>query len=110
MAFAAMGGGQPVGFSIGLTVGGVLVDSPAGWRAGFYVAAGINSLVLAMSVSGLPRDSARGKPLVQSTDQRRGLDWRAPFEHVAWHAFLTFLPPSQALLQASSSQSLSPSW
>ena len=60
MAFAAMGGGQPVGFSIGLTVGGVLVDSSAGWRAGFYVAAGINSLVLVMTIWGLPRIQREG--------------------------------------------------
>lgn len=55
MAFAAMGGGQPIGFGVGLTVGGALVDSPAGWRAGFYVAAGINSLALVMSIWGLPK-------------------------------------------------------
>ena len=72
MAFAAMGGGQPVGFSIGLTVGGVLVDSSAGWRAGFYVAAGINSLVLVMTIWGLPRIERDGslsyKRLIKDVD------------------------------------------
>ena len=73
MAFAAMGGGQPVGFSIGLTVGGVLVDSKAGWRAGFYVAAGINSVVLLMSIWGLPRIRREGRPSYQRL--RKDVDW-----------------------------------
>jgi MFS family permease len=45
-AFASMGGGQPVGFSIGLTLGGVLTDS-IGWRWGFYLAAILNTIVVA---------------------------------------------------------------
>lgn len=73
MAFAAMGGGQPVGFSIGLTVGGVLVDSSAGWRAGFYVAAGINTIALILSIWGLPRIT-REEPL--SWDRLlKEIDW-----------------------------------
>ena len=73
MAFAAMGGGQPVGFTIGLTVGGVLSDSAAGWRAGFYVAAGINSLVLVMSIWGLPKIKREGP-----------LEWKKLLKDVDW--------------------------
>jgi MFS family permease len=73
MAFAAMGGGQPVGFSIGLTVGGVLVDSSAGWRAGFYVAAGINTFVLVMSIWGLPK--VKREDGVPWDRLRRDVDW-----------------------------------
>ena len=73
MAFASMGGGQPVGFSIGLTVGGVLVDSSATWRAGFYVAAGINSLVLILSIWGLPRIERDGG--VSYVRLRKEVDW-----------------------------------
>ena len=53
-AFAAMGSGQPVGFSIGLAVGGVLADG-AGWRVGFYTAAAVNTLFLVVAVFGLPK-------------------------------------------------------
>lgn len=58
-AFAAMGGGQPVGFSIGLTLGGVLTDS-IGWRWGFHLAAIANTVVFLIAVFGLPKsiDSA----------------------------------------------------
>ncbi|KAK6432012.1 hypothetical protein LTR95_011823 [Oleoguttula sp. CCFEE 5521] len=51
-AFAAMGGGQPIGFSIGLTLGGVLTDS-IGWRWGYYLSAILNTIVLGISWWGL---------------------------------------------------------
>lgn len=58
-AFAAMGGGQPVGFSIGLTLGGVLTDS-IGWRWGFYLATIVNTVIFVVALWGLPKsiDSA----------------------------------------------------
>lgn len=34
IAFACMGGGQPIGFAVGLTLGGVLAQW--NWRYGFY--------------------------------------------------------------------------
>lgn len=52
-AFAAMGGGQPVGFSVGLALGGVLTDT-IGWRWGFYISAIFNTAVLAIAFWGLP--------------------------------------------------------
>lgn len=52
-AFASMGGGQPVGFSIGLTLGGVLTDS-IGWRWGFYLATILNTVVFVVALWGLP--------------------------------------------------------
>ncbi len=55
MAFAAMGGGQPVGFSVGLALGGVLTDT-IGWRWGFYIAAILNIAVLGIAIWGLPKE------------------------------------------------------
>lgn len=52
-AFAAMGGGQPVGFSIGLTLGGVLTDS-VGWRWGFYISAILDLVIFGVALWGLP--------------------------------------------------------
>jgi MFS family permease len=54
LAFAAMGGGQPIGFSVGLTLGGVLSNT-IGWRWGFYIAAMVNSVVFVVGVFGLPK-------------------------------------------------------
>lgn len=43
-----------MGFTIGLVMGGGLTDS-AGWQIGFYLAAGINSLLFVFAVFVLPK-------------------------------------------------------
>ncbi|KAF2424447.1 integral membrane protein [Tothia fuscella] len=55
ISFAAMGGGQPVGFAIGLALGGVFADS-IGWKWGFYIASILNTIVLLIAVWGLPKN------------------------------------------------------
>lgn len=58
IAFASMGGGQPIGFSLGLTLGGVLSDT-IGWRWGFYIAAIVNMIVFVVGFFGLPKVDAK---------------------------------------------------
>ncbi|OOQ87817.1 integral membrane protein [Penicillium brasilianum] len=53
IAFAAMGGGQAIGFGLGLVLGGVISDT-VGWRWGFYATAILNAGVLALAVWALP--------------------------------------------------------
>ena len=67
LAFAAMGGGQPVGFSIGLALGGVLTDT-IGWRYGFYVSAVFNVVIFAIALWGLPRSIDGPSDAVGPTD------------------------------------------
>ncbi|WQF81085.1 Putative major facilitator superfamily, MFS transporter superfamily [Colletotrichum destructivum] len=67
-AFASMGGGQPIGFSIGLSIGGVFTDT-IGWRWGFHIAAIINTVIFLVALKWLP-----------------GLGSR---EAVTWHRFRT---------------------
>ncbi|KAK3709977.1 hypothetical protein LTR37_010596 [Vermiconidia calcicola] len=52
-AFAAMGGGQPVGFGVGLALGGVFTDT-IGWRWGFYMSAIFDAIIFAVALWGLP--------------------------------------------------------
>jgi MFS family permease len=52
IAFAAMGGGQPIGFTVGLTLGGVFSDT-IGWQWGFHIAAIINTIVFVIGFFGL---------------------------------------------------------
>ena len=52
--FACMGGGQPLGFSLGLVFGGVFAQT-IGWRWGFYIGAILNVIVLGVAVWGLPK-------------------------------------------------------
>ncbi|KAF2848213.1 MFS general substrate transporter [Plenodomus tracheiphilus IPT5] len=72
IAFASMGGGQPIGFSFGLVLGGVFSDT-IGWRWAFYISAVLNTIVAIIAVFGLPRFND-GEPKVWSR-LRDEIDW-----------------------------------
>jgi MFS family permease len=55
VAFATMGGAQPIGFGLGLTLSGVFTGT-IGWQWGFYLAAITNLIMLALSAWQLPRN------------------------------------------------------
>ena len=83
LAFAAMGGSQPIGFGVGLTLGGVLTDS-VGWRWGFYASAIFNGAICAVAFWGLPKsiDSPVGAAGgVESTWSQK---WRQLKEDIDW--------------------------
>ncbi|KAE8146900.1 major facilitator superfamily domain-containing protein [Aspergillus avenaceus] len=54
LAFAFMGGGQPIGFGVGVLFGGIFTDT-VGWRWGFHSAAIANTLAFLLSWTQLPR-------------------------------------------------------
>jgi MFS family permease len=54
-AFACLGAGQPIGFSVGLVLGGVFVQS-IGWRYGYYIGAILIFLIFIVSIFGIPAD------------------------------------------------------
>jgi MFS family permease len=56
IAFASMGGGQPVGFGLGTTLGGIIADK-LGWQWGFYISSIIAGLVWALSIWQMPQSS-----------------------------------------------------
>lgn len=51
-----MGGAQPIGFGIGLTLGGVFT-STIGWQWGFYTAAILNLVMLVLAAWQLPKST-----------------------------------------------------
>jgi len=55
VGFACLGLAGPLGFSIGLVLGGVFVDT-IGWRAAFYLAGAFSFVMCAIGVWVLPRD------------------------------------------------------
>lgn len=73
IAFACLGAGQPLGFSVGLLLGGLFADT-IGWRWGYYLSAIINIILFAASLWGLPRQQNEQGP---ASWQRlwREIDW-----------------------------------
>jgi len=55
VAFACLGAGQPLGFSLGLVLGGLFVGS-IGWRYGYYIGAILTFVIWIISIFGIPKD------------------------------------------------------
>lgn len=73
IAFASMGGGQPIGFAVGLTVGGVFTDT-IGWQWGFYIGAIITAIVLVLAAFVLRKDD-QDKRSVSLQRLAKDVDW-----------------------------------
>ena len=71
LGLSFMGAGQPIGFLIGLVLGGVFVDT-IGWRAGYYTCAAANFLLCAVSFWGLPPDRV---PPASWSRVKQEIDW-----------------------------------
>lgn len=69
IAFAYLGAGQPVGFSIGLVLGGVLLES-IGWRYSIYIGAIVNFSVFIISIFGIPAVAASETQSFSTIGQR----------------------------------------
>ncbi|TDZ36982.1 putative MFS-type transporter [Colletotrichum trifolii] len=97
IAFASMGGGQPIGFSVGLSVGGVFTDT-IGWRWGFHMAAIINTLIFLIALKWLP-----------SIGKREPVTWNRFVTEVDWigaflaSAFLSMISYVLAVITESTS-------
>ncbi|KAJ5722704.1 hypothetical protein N7488_000739 [Penicillium malachiteum] len=59
IGFACLGLGQPLGFSVGLVLGGIFQDSSLGWRFGYYLCAGATFLLTIVNYFKLPTDRPR---------------------------------------------------
>lgn len=75
-AFACLGAGQPLGFSVGLVLGGVLVGS-IGWRYGYYIGAILTFLIWVVSVFSIPKDLGIENQTLQTQVRRMTteIDW-----------------------------------
>lgn len=75
IAFAATGMGQPLGYALGLILGGVLTDT-IGWRWGFYITAIVDAVLFVASIYVLPADG-ESKKLSRASWYRlaHNIDW-----------------------------------
>ncbi|KAL4899326.1 hypothetical protein BDW74DRAFT_116654 [Aspergillus multicolor] len=71
LGFAAMGVGQPLGYSIGLILGGIFADS-IGWRYGYYISAIVNVLLSVLAFWSLPAELTKGEPIAKGLKR---IDW-----------------------------------
>ncbi|KMU86901.1 drug resistance transporter EmrB/QacA subfamily protein [Coccidioides immitis H538.4] len=62
IAFACLGAAQPVGFSLGIVLGGVLIAG-IGWRYGYYIVAALNVCILLIAVWQIPNDPRMVSPI-----------------------------------------------
>lgn len=74
IAFAALGGGQPVGYAVGLVLGGFFVES-IGWRYGYHLGTICGGIVTAVAIWSLPKDEDA---------LRSGGIWKRMKEEIDW--------------------------
>ncbi|KAL2845633.1 major facilitator superfamily domain-containing protein [Aspergillus pseudodeflectus] len=73
LGFAAMGMGQPLGYSVGLILGGFFADS-IGWRFGYYISAIINAALSVLAFWSLPAEKPRAAGESLTSGLKR-IDW-----------------------------------
>ncbi|KAJ7607813.1 major facilitator superfamily [Mycena polygramma] len=94
-AFGVLGAGQPLGYILGLVLGGLLSQSKATWRAIFYVQAALGALFVLLGIIYLPRfSSSSSSPNSPNSSSKRlydkGLDWGGALLSTAGIGLLTY--------------------
>lgn len=76
VAFACLGLSQPLGFSVGLVLSGVMIEE-VGWRSGFYMSGGATLVAALAAIWALPKVATEASNGSTSMWQRvrRELDW-----------------------------------
>ena len=70
IAFAAFGGGSPIGIAFGLVLGGIFVQL-ADWRIAYYFSAGVNAIILVAAWFAIPKfatDTNKRRRLIKELD------------------------------------------
>ncbi|KAL2211490.1 MFS general substrate transporter [Sarocladium strictum] len=73
-AFAMNGMGNPLGYAVGLVLGGVFTSS-VGWRYAYYMMAGINSILSLASIWSLPAPMVETGGRKWQTRLAKDIDW-----------------------------------
>lgn len=66
VALGALGCGQPIGFQLGLVLGGVSVQTHLKWRFPFSLCGGLTFALFALSLSLLSADEPCTRPIVKA--------------------------------------------
>ncbi|PSR84450.1 major facilitator superfamily domain-containing protein [Coniella lustricola] len=90
MGFACLGVGQPLGFSLGLVLTGVITDT-VGWRPAFYLPAACNFALFLVGLWALPKDTRPEVGHSVWTRLAKEIDWMGVFLASAGLAMLTYV-------------------
>jgi MFS family permease len=96
VGFACMGVGQPLGYAVGLVVGGVFVDT-IGWRYGYYISAVVNGILSAAAFCALPGIPSALSAVGPETGASRRETWYKTLANIDWIGVL-FISASLGLL------------
>lgn len=88
IAFSCIGLSQPLGFSLGLVLGGVLVDT-IGWRAGWFIVGGAMLLLFVIGLRVLPRSKRNAQGIMAQFVTK--VDWVGAIIASAFFACLSYL-------------------
>lgn len=88
IAFSCIGLSQPLGFSLGLVLGGVLVET-IGWRAGWFIDGGAMLLLFLIELRVLPKSRRHAQGIV--TQLATNVDWVGAILASAFFACLSYL-------------------
>lgn len=89
VAFSCLGLSQPLGFSFGLVMGGVFVDT-IGWRAGWYIYGGITVGLSVLGTFSLPKSAPLGTLKEIVRDVQKKVDWVGALLASCFTAFLSY--------------------
>ncbi|KAJ7757480.1 major facilitator superfamily domain-containing protein [Mycena metata] len=82
-AYGVLGAGQPLGFILGLILGGILAQSKATWRAVFYIQAGLGVFFVVLGFVFLIKQPSTPR-------YTKGLDWGGAILSAAGIGLLTY--------------------
>ncbi|KAJ6567324.1 major facilitator superfamily-domain-containing protein [Mycena vulgaris] len=85
LAFGVLGAGQPLGYILGLVLGGIFSQSHLTWRGIFYIQAGLGLIFVASGYLCLEPE-----PLATGKHYTKGLDWGGAFFSTAGIGLLTY--------------------
>ncbi|KAI9158883.1 MFS-type transporter 1 [Paramyrothecium foliicola] len=74
VAFACLGLSQPLGFSFGLVVGGILTDR-VGWRVGWWIYGSVTLLLTLVGFWAIPTDDEKGSAKDRVQGMKKTVDW-----------------------------------
>jgi MFS family permease len=87
VAFACTGAASPIGYTLGLVLGGLFVGS-IGWRWAYYLATIVNTVLFGSAIWGLPDDeSTQGNILRRLASE---IDWIGAFIATASLSLLSY--------------------